>query len=85
MAGHYGVVAVQWFQQLKTYPIVVVVVLTLTHRCLVNAVRDHKTASNNSGVEDYFRRKKNKTIDIFTDYKVPLRKCVTSNPGGDAS
>ena len=34
---------------------VVVVGLTLTHR--YNAVRGHRTGSNNSGVEDYIRRK----------------------------
>ena len=33
-------------------------VLTLTHRC--NAVRGHRTGSNNSGAEDYLRRKSNK-------------------------
>ena len=31
--------------------IVVIVVVTLTHR--YNAVRGHRTGSNNSGVEDY--------------------------------
>ena len=43
-------------------PYVVVVVLTLTHRYLVNAVRGHKTGSNTlefAGVEDYFRRENN--------------------------
>ena len=39
----------------------VVVVITLTHR--YNAVRGHRTGSNNSGVEDYLRRKTNKTKD----------------------
>ena len=38
--------------------VVVVVVLTLTHR--YNAVRGHRTGSNNSGAEDYLRRKINK-------------------------
>ena len=32
------------------------VVLTLTHR--YNVVRGHRTGSNNSGAEDYFRRRK---------------------------
>ena len=35
--------------------VVVVVVLTLTHG--YNAVRGHRTGSNNSGAEDYPRRK----------------------------
>ena len=35
-----------------------VVVLTLTHR--YNTVRGHKTGFNNSGVEDYLRRKTQK-------------------------
>ena len=35
---------------------IVVVVLTLTHG--YNAVRGHRTGSNNSGAEDYFRRRK---------------------------
>ena len=34
------------------------VVLTLTHR--YNVVRGHRTGSNNSGAEDYLRRKHNK-------------------------
>ena len=38
--------------------VVVVVVLTLTHR--YNAVRGHRTGSNNSGPENYLRRKTNK-------------------------
>ena len=37
--------------------VVVDVVLTLTHRC--NAVRGHRTGSNNSGAENYLRRKTN--------------------------
>ena len=43
-----------------TIPIVAVVVfvLTLTHRC--NAVRGHRTGSDNSGAEDYPRRKTKK-------------------------
>ena len=40
------------------YEWVVVVVLTLTHG--YNAVRGHRTGSNNSGAEDYLRRKTNK-------------------------
>ena len=47
------------------YNTAVVVVLTLTHR--YNAVRGHRTGSNNSGAEDYLRRKTNRltltTID----------------------
>ena len=40
--------------------VVVVVVLTLTYR--YNAVRGHRTGCNNSGAEDYLRRKtKNRT------------------------
>ena len=35
--------------------VVVVVVLTLSHG--YNAVRGHRTGSNNSGTEDYLRRK----------------------------
>ena len=38
--------------------IVVFVVLTLSHG--YNAVRGHRTGSNNSGAEDYLRRKTNK-------------------------
>ena len=41
--------------------LVVVVVLTLTHRC--NALRGHSTCSKNYGVEDYLRRKAYKTED----------------------
>ena len=37
---------------------VVDVVITLTHRS--NAVRGHRTGSNNLAVEDYLRRKTNK-------------------------
>ena len=37
--------------------VVVVVVLTLTHR--YNAVRGQRTGSNNSGAEDYRRKKTN--------------------------
>ena len=40
--------------------VVVVVVLTLTHR-YSSAVRDHRTGSNNSGAENYLRSKKIKT------------------------
>ena len=40
------------------YNTAVVVVLTLTHR--YNAVRGHRTGSNNSGAEDYLRRKTKK-------------------------
>ena len=36
----------------------IAVILTLTHRC--NAVRGHRTGSNNSGAENYLRRKTNK-------------------------
>ena len=42
-----------------------VVVLALTHR--YNAVRGHRTGANNSGVEDYLRRKKNETKDNTHD------------------
>ena len=38
--------------------VVVVVILTLTHR--YDAVRGHRTGSNNSGVEDSPRGKTNK-------------------------
>ena len=38
--------------------VVVVVVFTLTHG--YNAVRRHRTGSNNSGAEDYLRRKTKK-------------------------
>ena len=41
--------------------------LTLTHRC--NAVRGHRTCSNNSGVEDYLRRKTNKNRRKYTQLK----------------
>ena len=41
--------------------VVVVVVVTITHR--YSAVRGHKTASNNSGVADYLRRKALNTED----------------------
>ena len=44
-----------------TWCLVVVVVLTLTRR--YNAVRGHRTGSNNSGVEDYLTRKQIKTED----------------------
>ena len=39
----------------------VYVVLTITHG--YNAVRGHRTGSNNSVVEDYLRRKTTKTED----------------------
>ena len=42
---------------------IVVVVLTLTHR--YNAVRGHRTGSDNSEAEDYFRRKTNKKQKII--------------------
>ena len=35
--------------------VVAVIVVTSTHR--YNAVRGHRTGSNNSGAEDYLRRK----------------------------
>ena len=44
--------------------VVVVVVLTLIHR--YNAVRGHRTGSNNSGAEDYRRRKTNTGTDDHT-------------------
>ena len=37
--------------------VIVVAVLTLTHR--YSTIRGHSTGSNNSGVEDYLRRKTN--------------------------
>ena len=37
----------------------IMIVLTLSHR--YNAVRGHRTGSNNSGAEDYLRRITNKT------------------------
>ena len=40
------------------YVVLVVLVLALTHG--YNAVRGHRTGSNNSGAEDYLRRKTNK-------------------------
>ena len=47
---------------IKELDTVVVVVLTLlTHR--YEAVRGHRTGSNNSGAEDYLRRKTHKTED----------------------
>ena len=45
-----------------SYP-VVVVVFTLTHR--YNAVRGHRTDSNNSGAQDYLRRKTNKKQKVI--------------------
>ena len=42
----------------------VVGVLTLPHR--FNAVRGHRTGSNNSGAEDYLRRKTPKKQEIYT-------------------
>ena len=42
------------------------VVLTLTHG--YNAVRGHRTGSNNSGAEDDLRRKTNKKQKIITQY-----------------
>ena len=41
----------------------VYVVLTSTHR--YNAVRGHRTGSNNSGAEDYLRRKNKKNQKIL--------------------
>ena len=55
--------------------VVVVVVFTLTHG--YNAVRRHRTGSNNSGAEDYLRREnKQKTEDnnIITEQIVYLRQ-----------
>ena len=47
---------------IKELDTVVVVVLTLlTHR--YEAVRGHRTGSNNSGAEDYLRRETNKAED----------------------
>ena len=43
---------------MQVYTPYVVVVLTLTHG--YNAVRGHKTGSNNSGAKNYLRRKTNK-------------------------
>ena len=43
--------------------VLVVVVLTSTHR--YNAVRGHRTGSNNSGAEDYLRRKNKKNQKIL--------------------
>ena len=43
---------------------IVVVVLTLTHG--YNAVRGHRTGSNNSGAENYLRRKTNKNRRSYT-------------------
>ena len=43
--------------------VAVVVVFTLTHRC--NAVRGHRTDSNNSGAEDYLWRKTSKRKKIM--------------------
>ena len=42
----------------RFFPVLIVVVLILTH--LLNAVSSHRTGSNNSGAEDYLRRKTNK-------------------------
>ena len=42
--------------------VVVVVVVTLSHG--YNAVRGHRTCSNNSGAEGYLRRKTNKKQKI---------------------
>ena len=44
-------------------PMLVVVVLAFTHR--YNAVRGHRTGSNNSGAEDYLRKKTNKNRKII--------------------
>ena len=41
-----------------------IVVLTLTHR--FNAVRGHRTGSNNSGAESYLRKKTNKNRRWYT-------------------
>ena len=48
-----------WYDTTAVYrKQLLVVVLTLTHRH--NEVRGHRTGSNNSGAEDYLRRKINK-------------------------
>ena len=49
--GGVTAVAVSWVMRV----VVVVVVLALIHR--YNAVRGHRTGSNNSGAEDDLRRK----------------------------
>ena len=56
-----------------TIPIVAVVVfvLTLTHRC--NAVRGHRTGSDNSVAEDYLRKKTNKRQKII--YPITETNC----------
>ena len=46
----------------STWLLFIYVVITLTHR-YNKAVRGHRTGSNNSGAEDYLRRKTNKTED----------------------
>ena len=55
--------------------VVVVVVLTLTHR--YNAVRGQRTGSNNSGAEDYRRRKTNKKQKIIHKITETNRKPQT--------
>ena len=47
----------------QMFIVVVVVVVTLTHR--YNAVRGHRTGSNNSRAEDYLRGKTNKKQKII--------------------
>ena len=47
------------------FVVVVAVVLTLTHHGY-NAVRGHRTGSNNSGAEDDLRRKTNKKTEYNT-------------------
>ena len=61
-----GVNNVRLFSPSAPVPIVVVVaVLILTH--CYNAVRGHRTGSNNSGAEVYFRRKKKKKTEDRID------------------
>ena len=52
-------------------PIVVVVVLTLAHG--YNAVRGHRTGSNNSGAENYLRRK----TMVATDGETAKRRKIS--------
>ena len=64
--------------------LVAVVVVTLNRRC--NAVRGHRTGSNNSGVEDYLRRKVNyRFIGIVSSwfhvnrYRIWLISCLSAS------
>ena len=56
LAGVPNVPKCQVLKLYRLFEVVVVVVLTLTHHGY-NAVRGHRTGSNNSGAEDYLRRK----------------------------